>query len=236
LPPSRDAAWISAVSEWLDWSRNQLHARGALLAANLDWSQQLSQADLVAFARRVDVVVVEKGVWNPGATTPVGSQDSEYATCVEHAPSGYDLDRAWTAKFNTLRQIAIDRGLVLIGECLHESNLSPPLIQWAVANYLLVREGRTLLLLTGLKEPDSGRPFDAADLHIEIGSPVEAPREIGGLWTRRYQFGITAVNPSSSEGRILSLGTDRYKDLTGRLYEGSIEAPPKSGMTLMRQR
>jgi len=233
--PKGDSTFMAAVGNWLDWVRRELNVRGALLNANLELGPTLNRSDFFLLASKLDYVTIEKGAWNPGDVVR-GSNPPERSTCLAGTPqAAYDLDGAWLAKFQTLRAISRSSGLTLIGECVHESNISPALVRWAVANYLLVRGARTYLLLSGLTGVEPGRPFDRPELHVPIGAPTAEAEQVGGLWVRSYRNGLAVVNPSSTVTSTLSLGATRYHDLTGRRLVRGVSLQPATALVLIRE-
>jgi len=105
-------------------------------------------------------------------------------------------------------------------------------IDWAVANYFLYREARSLLSVMGTN--DGGYYIDNPALDVNLGSPAAAPFETAsGVWERTYSAGLVLVNPSSTATSAVTLPAGVWIDTHGATYSGQISMSPNSGVLLM---
>jgi len=148
------------------------------------------------------------------------------------------LDAYWAAHFGSFRKVAKERALVIIDQiCKPLSGVSPQLVSWSLANYLLVRGDRTYLAMTDYETKESkGAGTDdgtTAAPQLGIGEPVGDPERNDGLYSRRYQNGIVIVNPSSAKSSVFDLGSHKYRDMLGNTWTGLSPVGPASGHVLV---
>ncbi|MBV9006540.1 MAG: hypothetical protein JO181_17885, partial [Solirubrobacterales bacterium] len=111
-------------------------------------------------------------------------------------------------------------------------------LNWALANYLLVRGARSYTYVYGGKGLGfSGSPsgygtfFDRPDYHVPIGHPVAGPYVSHGLQMRAYSGGLVIVDARRSATYTIRL--DRiYNDMGGHAIS-SARLSPATGIVLL---
>ncbi|MER7250783.1 putative glycoside hydrolase [Kribbella sp. NPDC000426] len=208
-----DDVWAEAVLDWLSYLSGRLHALGIGMAANITWNASVKVADMLEAVGLVDVYVDEQGF-------------------TVHRPENYN-DAAWDNKFNFTRQIAAQTLHLAINETTEETlaTATQEQIDWAVANYLLYREQKSMMTLCGVGEYHVF--VDCPQLHTNIGTPSAAPvLDASGAYTRSYQHGLTLVNRSSTATAVVTLPAGTWTDLHGSTVSGQLSMPPNSGSVL----
>ncbi|WUJ70885.1 putative glycoside hydrolase family 15 protein [Kribbella soli] len=208
-----DDAWAEAVLDWLSYLSGRLHAAGIGMAANITWNASVKVADMLSAVGLVDVYVDEQGF-------------------TVHRPENYN-DSAWDNKYNFTRQIAGQTLHLAINETTEATlaTATQAQIDWAVANYLLYREQKSMMALCGVGEYHVF--VDCPQLHTNIGTPSAAPvLDASGAYTRLYQHGMTLVNRSSTATAVVTLPAGTWTDLHGATVSGQLTMPPNSGSVL----
>jgi len=118
----------------------------------------------------------------------------------------------------------------------------PADVDWVLANYLLVRDARTMqgFLITGVSAP--GQPFLYDQVNevvpaysAAVGSPTDGMRQLpGGGYTRSYSSGSVFVNPSAATSVTVIVPAGSWRDLSGRSVAGGTAEllAPHSGLVL----
>ncbi|WP_427892350.1 hypothetical protein ACQHIV_05630 [Kribbella sp. GL6] len=208
-----DPAWSAAVLDWMSYLSGRLHAAGVGMAANITWNGSVVLADMLEAVSLVDVYVDEQGF-------------------TVHRPGNYN-DTAWLNKYNFTRQIAAQTLHFAINQTTEDTlaTATQAQIDWAVANYLLYREQKSMMTLCGLGEYHVW--VDCPQLHTNIGRPSASPvADASGAYTRAYQRGLTLVNPSSTATAVVTLPSGTFTDLHGRTVSGQLSLAPNSGSVL----
>ncbi|NUR89441.1 MAG: hypothetical protein HOY71_35605 [Nonomuraea sp.] len=208
-----DRAWPAAVIDWLRYLAAQLHARGVGIAANITWNASVVLSDIQQAVDAVDVYVDEQGF-------------------TVHRDANY-TDDAWRAKYDFARSIAQDKLYLAINQTTTAdlADASQAQVDWAIANYLLYRERRSMMTLCGVGQYHVF--VDRPELHTNLGTPASTPvLDSTGGWKRSYTGGRVLVNPSSSQAVTMVLPAGTWTDLHGTTYSGHITLPPNSGSVL----
>lgn len=124
----------------------------------------------------------------------------------------YVADSEWSNYIAFLQSVqSQNKGLFEIDE---EPNtaVSSAQMQWALANYLLVKGHSTYLTVVGYQQ--YGQFYDHPEYHIQIGSPTGAMTSAGCASERPYTHGIAIVNSSSTMSCTVTL-PHAYKTLAG---------------------
>src|SRR6266571_1871361 len=111
------------------------------------------------------------------------------------------------------------------------ANLTKAQVQWALANYLLIKNNASYLNISGYQEYGylQIRPEYAAP----IGSPTTSYYSSQNVYMRDFTNGLVMVNPSSTTQYSVSLPSGKYKDLYGNTISGSYTLPVHSGVVLL---
>lgn len=216
-----DASFFTWVNDWLSSLSDGLHARGAAGAFNItfnaslhDFSQDKSPAWLAATRKAI-------------ATSDIWLNEQGFTV---HRTENV-TDDEWLMMYDLIREFRC-KPMVIDNKLPTDTwdQASPEQRQWVAANYLLYREQPTMMVMTGLK--DYAQYNDIPELDVDLGKPVTGPIGRGtGLWLRRYQHGMTVVNPSSTASAQLQL-PGAWVDLHGVRYSGRVTVPPNTGLVL----
>ncbi|WP_329373499.1 putative glycoside hydrolase [Streptomyces sp. NBC_00669] len=216
-----DATFFGYVNDWLSALSRGLHARGAAGAFNITFNASLhdaSQDKTAAWLAATRKAIATSDIWL-----------NEQGFTVHRTENVTDDE--WLMMYDLIREFRC-KSMVIDNKLPTDTwdQASGEQRQWVVANYLLYREQPTMMVMTGLK--DYAQYNDIPELDVDLGKPVTGPIGHGtGLWLRRYQQGLTVVNPSSTVTRHLRLpGT--WADLHGVRYSGRISVPPNTGLVL----
>jgi len=212
-----DDAYTHAVVDWIEYVSGRLHQQGIGVAANISFplGKPALEPAMLRLVNAVDIWGDEQGFTR--------HNDNEIS------------DEMWARKFAFVRSVEARRMHWAINEMTvpHLADASQKQIDWAVANYYLYRERGSLLTLTGAQE--YGVYLDTPAMHIDLGSPLGAPEQSGGAWTRSYSKGWVAVNPSSKLRVTVRLPQGEWVDSRGQTRSGKIELEAVSAVMLMRK-
>lgn len=211
----RDRAWAAAVLDWLSYLADQLHAQGIGIAANITWNADVvaNITDLQQAVDTVDIYVDEQGF-------------------TVHRDANYN-DADWLKKFQFAQSVAPTKLYVAINETTTDdlADASQSQVDWAIANYFLYREQKSMMTLCGNGQYHVF--LDRPELHTNIGTPSSsAVLDTSGAWKRSYTGGRVLVNPSSTATAIVTLPAGTWTDMHGATYSGHITLAPNSGTVL----
>jgi len=167
------------------------------------WSQMLPNMDLL---------VDEAGFSN------FGDANFPYAT-----------DGSWLSHYTFLQQFqqSSGNGVFIINQVPNNIVTSSQL-QWALANYLLIKGQHSYITVVGKQQ--YGQFFDHPEYHILIGQPLNYTTTDGCIYQRNYSNGIVLVNPSSQVSCAVTF-SQPYKTSAGiSIYSTTV--PPHTGVTL----
>jgi hypothetical protein len=162
----------------------------------------------------VDILVDEAGYTNfgdPGYPYLTDSYWTTYSAFLQH----------YQAADST-------RGVFLFDES-PTSTVTPDQMEWALANYLLVKGQHTYVTVVGQQQ--YGQFYDQPAYHIAIGSPLGIYAQKGCVYQRSYTGGLALVNPSSQNSCSVKLSR-AYKTLAGTTVS-SVDLGPHSGAVLL---
>jgi hypothetical protein len=111
------------------------------------------------------------------------------------------------------------------------SALSNEQKQWAIANYLLLKNNASWLYLCGPQE--YGTLLMTPEYAAEIGSPTDTYHQSQGVYIRTFTNGLALVNPSGTGSYSVTL-SGLYRDLYGHSLSGQVTLPPASAQVLLR--
>lgn len=206
----RDHAYAVNLANWMQWLRQQVNARGLCLSGN-DYFSDDNVDGFLAIADSLDIVVDEHGFTR------------------NNKPSS--LDGAWLRRMKAYSSLPPGKPLVVIdypASTLQE--LTDAGVSWSMANFLLIKSATTYLNMTTNDQVAKWNGIPALD--IKTGAPLEAMRESGGLFVRRFQHAVALVNPSSTRGGRYTLPPGAWRGLDGRTHDGSVEVPAATALVL----
>jgi len=212
-------AW---VVDWVRWVVDRAHAQGVAVAANIG---------ITAIEAYMLDPVVRQAIIDLGDAVDL-FLDEAGATA---ARAINITDGAWRAKFDLIRALPEDKAYVSINQMTERKlvDASDAQIDWAIANFLLVRNSASMFTLCGLQE--YAVLIEHPKLEIEVGTAIGAPEEqSSGAWVRRYRRGFVAVNPSSTASVTVTLPAGDWHTFDGTILSGSVTLTPMTGLTLTR--
>lgn len=208
----------------------------------LHWLRTMSQAIRSRFPGKtisLNLNLVEAGsrlreiapyvdmIFDEGGFTSYGSQNLSGA--------------AWETEFEGLQYLdsvgkAFDvNGIVPAAD---DQRVSEDEINWALANYLLVKGAHSYTYIyagndsgAGTSPSDYGTFYDRPQYHIAIGQPTTGAVHGQGVVMRYYSHGLAIVNPSPRQTFRVSLGKP-YRDTLGNVYT-ALTLAPASGIVLL---
>lgn len=210
-----DTAWAAATLDWLGYLSGRLHGLGIGVAANISFNASVQLADVQQAIGLVDVYVDEQGF-------------------TAHRPENYS-GTSWKRKFDLIRGFAATKLYLAINQTTTEqlADATRDQVQWAIANYLLYREQKSMIALCGLGEYHVF--VDRPELHTDLGTPASSPvLDSAGVWKRSYGRGRVLVNPTvpATPAANVTLPAGVWTDLYGTSYSGHILMPPNTGAVL----
>ncbi|MGI8824504.1 MAG: hypothetical protein ACR2JC_02450, partial [Chloroflexota bacterium] len=104
-------------------------------------------------------------------------------------------------------------------------------LQWALANYLLVKYKHTYFWWGGAAQYGYA-PFLQREEEAQIGSPADDFYASQNVYMRDFSNGLALVNPSSRSPFTISLPAGRYQDLYGNAIS-TYTMQPHSGLVLL---
>jgi hypothetical protein len=121
---------------------------------------------------------------------------------------------------------------MLNGEEPRESKrITPQERQWAIANYLLVKDNCTYMYMTGQQQ--YGDLVTFPEYRIDIGAPAGAKFQTQGVWERAYAKGLTIVNPSTDGARV-TLPDGNWVDVNGDAMGPAVTLHAQTGLVLLK--
>jgi hypothetical protein len=103
-------------------------------------------------------------------------------------------------------------------------------VQWAMANYLLIKNNASYMYITGYQQ--YGYVFLRPEYSAQIGSAAGAMYQSQNVYMRDFTNGKAIVNPSSSQSYTIALPQGTYNDLYGNAVN-SVTLAPVSGIVLL---
>jgi len=189
------------------------------MAVNFSYDPTFS-SDSNTLTNYVDFYIDEQGFTN-GNNSPPNNPSAWYLTVA-----------TWSAKINWIQNaLRLRRGFFSINqEPVPFANVTKVQAQWALANYLLVKNNASFVYICGKQQ--YGYMFLQPEYAAQIGSPVDAMHQNQGIYQRDFTNGIAIVNPSSSNSYTVELPAG-YRDLYGNVPGPELIMPAHSGLLLI---
>jgi hypothetical protein len=169
-----DPSFTHDVSDWLGWLAGRLHEHDVCLAGN-NYYHGFDKAGYLDVTAKLDMVVDEAGF-------------------TRHCKPLF-LGATWLDRITLFRDIARSKPLVTIDEvCPTQEGITPQVVDWSLANQLLLKGDRSYLAMT--VENGYGSFIDFPELYLKIGRPLGDFGEKGGIYSRRFERAIALLNPS----------------------------------------
>lgn len=106
-------------------------------------------------------------------------------------------------------------------------------LQWALANYLLIKYAHTYFWWGSVQQEGGGPPIPQHELSAPVGSPTNTLYAAQGVYMRNYTNGMAVVNPDPSRTLIVKLASG-YRNLYGHGVT-QLVMPPHSGDVLIHR-
>lgn len=211
-----DPAYQQAVLAWARTMSSWIHREfpGKVVAMNFGFLSSLPSESYQMY-HYMDIDEDEQGFTNWGSS-----------------PSDYLSDNAWLANMRAIQYLSsLGHGYFSINqEPVKFGQVTDTQVQWALANYLLVKDAASYLYICGVQE--YGYLFMRQEYSAQIGAPTQDMYASQGVYQRGFTNGLALVNPSSSHTYTVFL-TGPYRDLYGHWVGNQVRLPPHSGMVLL---
>jgi hypothetical protein len=102
--------------------------------------------------------------------------------------------------------------------------------QWAIANYLLLKNNASWIYICGYQE--YGSLLMTPEYTAPIGSPTDTYHQSQNVYVRDFTNGLALVNPSATTSYSVTL-SGAYQDLYGHSVGTQVTLPPASGLVLL---
>jgi len=207
--------WAANMQSWM-----HQHEPGKMMAVNFSFDPSYA-ADSATLLSHIDFDEDEQGFTNGNNADPTNPSNWKYT------------DGQWLAKMQQME------AYLQHGGGWKDNNQEPvsfgqvtnAQVQWALANYFLVKNNASGLWICGYQQYGTlfNRPEYAA---AKVGSATDDMHADQGTYARDFTNGLTLVNPSSTSS-VTVLLTGTYHDLYGNVVSGSITLAPASGIVLL---
>jgi hypothetical protein len=159
-------------------------------------------------------------------------EDEQGFTMWGSSPSHYLSDNAWLDNMHAIQYLlSLGHGYFSINqEPVKFDQVTDAQVQWALANYLLVKSAASYLYICGVQE--YGYLLIRQEYSAQIGVPIQSMYASQDVYQRGFTHGLALVNPSSSHAYVVSL-PDPHHDLYGHMVGSQVMLPPHSGLVLL---
>ncbi len=219
---SNDPAYRQAIITWTKNMQSYMHSHYPNNPMSENFSFDFSfPTDSNTLLSYIDIDNDEQGFTN-------GNNAS-----ASNPKSWYYTDSQWVQKMQALQTFMSNgpKGWYPNNqEPVSFANLTNDQVQWALANYLLIKNNTSYLSISGYQE--YGYLLIRPEYAAPIGSPTNAYYALQNVYMRDFTGGLVIVNPSSSTQYTVSLPSGKYKDLYGNTIGTSYTLPVHSGVVL----
>jgi len=214
-----DAAFTHDMLQWTKLTLKHIHQQTATatMQLNAPYNFSASLADNQALMSTTDLLFDERGFTNYGNSPPVPTPE-QWQTIVDQ------ID------FLQSKRICI----TLNGEEPQDSaDITPAERQWAIGNYLLVKDNCTYMYMTGQQQ--YGDLVTFPEYKKAFGKPQGDRFLTQGIWERLYTKGLTLVNPYNTAASV-DLPAGRWFDVNGARVGPSVTLDPQTALLLLKTR
>ena len=206
-----DPAFARDVADWMGWLAERVHAAGMSLVAN-HYPHLEDQTGYRLVAAKLDIICDEHGY----------SRDCKPLL----------TDQKWLQYLSLFADLARSKPVIVIDQLARDrSQVTPAVVNWALANYLLMKGDRTYVAWPMYNR--YGRLDEYPELYLPIGRPLEAFVRDGQVFRRRFEKALALVNPARGASVTYRLGRRKWRDLAGTPRSGEVSLPPVSGLVLV---
>ncbi len=210
-------AWVAATYKHVhNYTSASMPTPTATMQINVSYDETEADDDNKALMSTTDLVFDERGFTNYGNPPPHPTAELWQKIVGEIA----DLQTKHIC-------------YMLMGEePQSHDQITPAERQWAVANYLLVKNNCTYMYMSGQQE--YGFFFPMPEYGIAIGHPTGDRELAQGIYERSYSNGLTLVNPSDTQFRV-RLPKGQWKDVNGNSVGPRVTMKAWTGLILLKQ-
>ncbi|HEX9412142.1 MAG TPA: hypothetical protein VF916_01435 [Ktedonobacterales bacterium] len=193
-----------------------LHATypGVAFAANFSYDPSYP-TDSDSLMAHVDLLFDEQGFTNGNGGPPYNYTGAAWVAKAQHTWSFLSAGHGW-------------QDINQFGSPF--SSLTTAQKQWAIANYLLLKNNASWIYICGPQE--YGTLLMTPEYGAQIGSPTGAYYQSQSVYMRNFTNGVALVNPSASTSYTVTLAGSHH-DLYGHAVGSQVTLPPASGLVLL---
>lgn len=205
------------VLRWERLTYKHVHGQNASATMQVNFSYNFSQskADNETMMTTTDLLFDERGFTNWGNAVNLPTPD-EWTTIVSELQFVQSQGLCYTVNGQEPDATA---------------DITPAERQWAVGNYLLVRNGCTYMYMTG--QQDYGKLVAFPEYAIAIGRPKGAMMQTQGIWERAYSNGLTLVNPYDNTA-VVGLPRGHWVDVNGDPAGPTVSLDKQTALILLK--
>jgi hypothetical protein len=211
--PNYRANEIAMAQNLQQW----LHANYPRVAFSANFSyNNVYPADSDSLMSHVDFLFDEQGFTNPNGGSPYNYTGAAWVAKAQHTWNYISAGHGW----QDINQFGDSFGALTNAQK-----------QWALANYLLLKNNASWIYICGPQE--YGTLLMTPEYAAQIGSPTDTFHQSQGVYMRHFTNGLALVNPSGSASYSVTL-SGVYHDLYGHALSGQVSLPPAAGQVLLR--
>jgi hypothetical protein len=215
---SDDPAYRQAIIQWAQSMRSWIHTHFPAATMGVNFSYAFGfPSDSDTLLSNIDIDCDESGFTNGN-----------------NGPPWFYTDEQWLAKMQSLQRF-LSPGHELFSinqEPIPFTELTDDQVQWALANYLLIKNNASYLNISGYQE--FGDIYIRPEYAAPIGHATNSMYLSQQVYMRDFSNGLSIVNPSSSQAITISLPANTYKDLYGNTINPPITLPIHTGLVLLK--
>lgn len=218
-----DPAFTQSVLEWTAAMREQVHSYSptATVSINFSYDPRAGAAENAALMDEADLVFDERGMTNWGQTGADRPSPEmwlaiyESARAVQEGGSCYDLNEEFPGESSAIPA----------GE-----------LEWAIANYLLIKDNCTYISISGFRGKKSYSDYGVLHWYPQYERPVGEPtgpavEQASGAYVRELTGGLALVNPTLGAAEV-TLPPGGWVDGQGNEASGSLVLAAQQGLVL----
>jgi len=210
-------AWVGATYKHVhNYTSASMPTPVATMQINVSWDGTEADDDNKALMSSADLAFDERGVTDYGNDPP------------------HPTAELWQRIVDEIVDLQAKHVCyMLMGEepQSHDA-ITPAERQWAIANYLLVRNNCTYMYMSGQQE--YGYFFPMPEYGVAIGRPAGDREIVQGVYERAYSNGLVLVNPSDTQFRV-RLPSGQWKDVNGNALGPRVAMKPWTGLILLKR-
>ena len=211
-----DPAYARDVADWVGCLAARVHAGGMGLVIN-HYPRLEDEAGYRLVASKADVIGDEHGYTRYGKPMLT--------------------DQRWLQYISLFADLARTKAVLIVDRIAHDrSQVTPAVVNWALANYLLMKGDHTYVAWpTPAAETGTldGTLDDYPELYLPIGRPLEDFARVGDVYRRHFERVIAVVNPADKTAAPYHIPSGSWHDLAGTPRSGTVNLPPGSGLVLV---